>query len=465
MKLLPNEGGPSNFVVIVAAFGALVSILLLAVLLVGVVAAAVEATDPSLWRLLVPAAMLGLVAGLAISTVVAIRFSRKARQIVEAASRMADGDLDARSRVAGAGALADVGRALDRLADGLSRTLGKLRADRDILGGVLHGMHEGVLLLDPTGRVALVNPALRGMLLGAGPVEGKLLLEVVRHAELKELLDRARASGAAAGEIEVRAAPRRRLLVRAAPLDGRPDNLLAVFVDITDLRRREAVRSDFVANASHELRTPIAALRSAAETLRTSARHDPAAAERFIDIIDRGAERLHRLVEDLLDLSRIESGEMRLDAAPVDVGRAVREATAQFAESADHKGIALAVAVPDGLGPARADARALERILSNLLDNAIKYCPPGASVTVRAAEEADGLRLEVEDTGPGIEPRHVLRIFERFYRVDPGRSRAEGGTGLGLSIVRHLAEAMGGAVSVRSMAGAGSVFIVHVPRA
>ncbi|MDI7268919.1 MAG: ATP-binding protein [Myxococcota bacterium] len=446
--------------------GLILASIVLTAALVGVAAAPdVDAADARLRRILLPAAALGLAVAVVMSTLAAIRFSRRARQIVEAASRMADGDLDARSRVAGAGALADVGRALDRLADGLSRTLGKLRADRDLLDGVLHGMHEGVLLLDPNGRVALVNPALRGMLLGAAPVEGKLLLEVVRHAELKELLDRARASGAAAGEIEVRDPPLRRLLVRAAPLDGRPGSLLAVFVDVTDLRRREAVRSEFVANVSHELRTPIAALRSAAETLRTSARHDPAAAERFIDIIDRGAERIHRLVEDLLDLSRIESGEMRLDAAPVDVGRAAREATAQFAESAGRKGIALAVAVPDGLGPARADARALERILSNLLDNAIKYCPPGASVTVRAAEEADDLRLEVEDTGPGIEPRHVLRIFERFYRVDPGRSRAEGGTGLGLSIVRRLAEAMGGAVSVRSIAGAGSVFIVHVPRA
>jgi two-component system phosphate regulon sensor histidine kinase PhoR len=233
---------------------------------------------------------------------------------------------------------------------------------------------------------------------------------------------------------------------------------------VTDVRRLESLRRDFVANVSHELRTPIASIRSGAETLRGGAAGDPEAASRFLEIIERNAERLSRLVEDLLDLSRIESREFRLDLEEVAVAPFVEHLLGQHRGRAGARGVRLEAALPGDLA-VRADRRALEQVLGNLVDNALKYCPSGASVTVRASGEGARVRITVEDTGPGIEARHLPRLFERFYRVDAGRSRELGGTGLGLSIVKHLVEAMGGAVGVESELGRGTRFSFTVPKA
>jgi len=356
---------------------------------------------------------------------------------------------------------------VDQLAAGLSATLAELRVERDLLGGILGAMKEGVLVLDPDGRIAMVNPALREMLLlpGADEVVGRPPLDVIRHAELQALLGRARREPASE-ELDLPSGLKpRRLLVHAARLHGEPGGLVVVFVDVTEIRRLESLRRDFVANVSHELRTPVTAVRSAAETLRGGAAADPEARERFLDIVDRNAERLHRLVEDLLDLSRIESRELRLAPEPLDLAQVAAGALALFRERADKRRIRLRAAVPADTPPARADRRALEQVLTNLVDNALKYCPEGAEVTVGAAVTPSAVELSVADSGPGIEAKHLPRLFERFYRVDAGRSRDLGGTGLGLSIVKHLVEAMGGAVRVASSPGQGSTFTLSLPRA
>ena len=252
--------------------------------------------------------------------------------------------------------------------------------------------------------------------------------------------------------------------MRAAALPGDPGGVLAVFVDVTELRRLESVRRDFVANASHELRTPVAAVRSAAETLRSAA-SDPAAAARFSDIIERNAERLERLIADLLELSRIESREFQLSPEPLEIAPVVHHVLSLHRHRAEQKRIELATEFAAGLPSARADRRALEQVFGNLVDNALKYCPEGARVTVRVSPENSTLRVAVADTGPGIDPKHLPRLFERFYRVDAGRSRELGGTGLGLSIVKHLVVAMGGTVGVESAPGQGTTFTFTLPRA
>jgi two-component system, OmpR family, phosphate regulon sensor histidine kinase PhoR len=243
--------------------------------------------------------------------------------------------------------------------------------------------------------------------------------------------------------------------------------LLAVFVDVTDIRRLETMRRDFLANVSHELRTPVTAVRSAAETLTDAITRDPEAATRFAEIIGRNAERLQRLIEDLLDLSRIESKELRLTPEPIDLGPFVAHMLSLFRGRAEERGVRLASDIPSNCPPALADRRALEQVLTNLIDNAVKYCP-GAEVTVGAGlasrEGREGVELIVRDSGPGIEAKHLPRLFERFYRVDAGRSREMGGTGLGLSIVKHLVDGMGGSIRVTSDAGAGSTFTVTLPR-
>jgi two-component system phosphate regulon sensor histidine kinase PhoR len=217
-----------------------------------------------------------------------------------------------------------------------------------------------------------------------------------------------------------------------------------------------------VANASHELRTPVAAIRGAAETLLAGALEEPEAARAFVEIVHRQAERLSRLTQDLLDLSRLESRQWRFEAAPVELEALARAALEPHEPAARKKGLALVSTVPAGLA-ALGDARALEQVLVNLVDNAVKYTAAG-SVTVAAAPQGEDAVITVTDTGPGIEPHHLARLFERFYRVDPGRAREAGGTGLGLAIAKHLVQGMGGEISVQSGAE-GTRFTVRLPAA
>jgi two-component system, OmpR family, phosphate regulon sensor histidine kinase PhoR len=238
-----------------------------------------------------------------------------------------------------------------------------------------------------------------------------------------------------------------------------------VFVDVTETRRLEALRREFVANVSHELRTPVTTIRSAAETLHLTLETDLGMAAKFTDIIDRNATRLQTLVEDLLDLSRIESRKYSLSLVPVRLGEFFQNIARLQEELAQKRRVTVKIEVPDGLPPVRADRNALERVLTNLVDNAIKYAGEGRQVVLRAEPSAGQLLVSVIDNGPGIEERHLSRIFERFYRVDAGRSRDVGGTGLGLSIVKHLVESMGGSVGVESQVGRGTQFLVRLPLA
>jgi two-component system phosphate regulon sensor histidine kinase PhoR len=408
-----------------------------------------------------------LVIAVLASIISAEMLSRALRRMTEAARRMAGGDLSVRMRATGTDEVADLGRALDAMASGLATTLGTMRAERDLLGVILESMQEGVLVLDREGRVLLVNPALRANLELPRNTEGRAALELIRNADLQGLLDRAQsAPGPVTGEIETGAPTPRRLLVHAAALPadkGKPQGLLAVFVDVTEIRRLESLRRDFVANVSHELRTPITAVRSAVDTLRGTLVDDPPSSERFVDMIDRNAQRLGALVEDLLDLSRIESKGYKPEATPISLRVVSDQVLGLLRARIEDKRISVRNEISADLIPARADRRALEQVFTNLLDNAIKYCGPGAEVRLTALRIVRGLRVEITDTGPGIEPRHLPRLFERFYRVDSGRSRDMGGTGLGLSIVKHLVEAMNGTIGVESTPGRGSTFWFTLP--
>jgi two-component system phosphate regulon sensor histidine kinase PhoR len=433
------------------------------------VAEPLTAVDRAIGRMrrsLVTAAALMLLGASLVSSFAAHWMARTLRRLTEAARAMAGGDLNVRTAVAGNDEIAALSTALDQLAQALSSSLSTLRAERDLFERTLTGMHEGVLALAGDGRVLLVNPSLREMLLLPAEVVGRSVAEAFEHGPLKALLERARsAPSEVSEELEVPGLQPRRLLVHSVHLPGEPPGLLAVLVDVTEIRRLEGLRKVFVANASHELRTPIAAIRSAAETLADAVRHEPAAAPAFIAIIERNSERLQRLVDDLLDLSRIEARELRLSPEPVALTPVVEHVLSLFGARAGQRCLRLVMEIPLELPEVEADRRAFEQVLTNLVDNAVKYCNEGATISVRAELDGASVRLAVEDTGPGIAASHLPRLFERFYRVDPGRSRELGGTGLGLSIVRHLIEAMGGTVSVESVLGQGSRFIVRLPRA
>ena len=408
-------------------------------------------------------ALVALLAAMVISLFAAQLTSRKLRHLTDAARQMAAGNLSTRTRASGHDEIVALGKALDQLADSLSRSLDELRAERDLLTGILSSMNEGVLVVGRDGRIVLTNPALRAMLLLSQDAVGKSVLQVVRNADLNELLERAAQGDEMESELELAGLMPRRVLVRAVTLQDAPGGVLAVFVDVTELRRLESVRRDFVANASHELRSPLTTVRAAAETLST-VENDAKAAARFVELIQRNAERLANLIDDLLELSRIESRELKLESEPLDLLAVVEKSLAQHAHRAQLKRITLAHGITHA-PEVRADRRALEHVLGNLIDNALKYCPEGAAVKISAVSEDATVRVAVADTGPGIAAEHRSRVFERFYRVDAGRSRELGGTGLGLSIVKHLVEAMGGTVSVESESGAGATFWFTLHRA
>nr|MBK7063980.1 PAS domain-containing protein [Deltaproteobacteria bacterium] len=431
------------------------------VLRVAVSSALEEVTRAALWRLLGVGGALGLLVAAGMSWLAVALAARPLRRLTETAHAMVH-DLSVRSRIDlddDVGALAG---ALDELADNLASTLGKLEQKRDRLGAILESMAEGVLVTDAKGQVVLANRALREMFLLGGDVEGREPIEVVRNADLHELFaEAARSSGPTSRELSIEGLRPRRVMARVAPVEQAGAGAVAVLSDVTELRRLETVRRDFVANVSHELRTPVAAIRGAAETLLLGGAQHAETAFEFATMIDRHAERLHRLVEDLLELSRIEARELRIDPGPLELRSEAERARELLSLAAQARRTEVRVEV--GALTVLADQAALEHVLTNLLENAIKYSPEGSVVTVRAERRGETVRTLVEDDGPGIEARHLPRLFERFYRVDAGRSRQVGGTGLGLAIVKHLAEAMGGAVGVESTVGRGSRFWIDLP--
>ncbi len=411
--------------------------------------------------MVVAAAVCGFAIALAASTV-AVAPLIDMRRVASAMRR----DLGIRTGVRGGDEVGQLGEALDNLADWVATEKSSLEEDRNRLAAILDSMTEGVLVTQASdGSVALANASLREMLLLDRSILGRAPIEAIRIAGLDDILRKAQ-SGEASGDIELGGLRPRRLLVRAAPLRGGDPKgkrgLVAVFNDVTDLRRLETMRRDFVANVSHELRTPIAAIRAAADTLASGALADPQAAGAFVDIIGRHATRLQALVEDLLELSRIEARQWKLDIAPVDVRAAAQAAIDTVSVAARERGTTLRNLVDERFGAARADRRAVEQVLVNLLDNAVKYAGQGAVVEVRAERDGARVSLAVHDDGPGIEKRHLARLFERFYRVDAGRSRAVGGTGLGLAICKHLVEAMGGTIDVASQVGVGTTFTARL---
>ncbi|MBI3186191.1 MAG: PAS domain-containing protein [Myxococcales bacterium] len=333
------------------------------------------------------------------------------------------------------------------------------------LSAVLDGMAEGVWITDAAGTVIEHNDALKELLFSGQELSGRRPGQLVQSEELEQAVEKACGRGESSSlEVAILGLRPRVLAVRVAPLGRELGGSSAVFHDITELRRLEAVRKDFVANVSHELRTPITAIRGYAETLKGGALHDEENAGRMVEIIHRQSERLSNLVEDLLELSRLESRELKLESEPVSLALAVGRAAEAIRPRANSKGIALELAVPEGLW-ACGDERGVEQVLQNLLDNAVKYTGQGGRVEVTGVKQEGRCAVAVRDTGIGVEARHLPRLFERFYRVDRGRSRELGGTGLGLSIVKHLVTAMGGDVRVESRPGEGSEFTVLLPPA
>ena len=357
--------------------------------------------------------------------------------------------------------------AFNRMQRDLDHRHVQIEQNNQRLQAVLGSMAEGVLAVSPDHTILLANEAARRLLdFAAREPLGRPLLEVTRARPVYSAVQQAMTTAAAVElEFEAPGLPRRALLLRATRLPGAPSpGVMVVLHDLTELRRLENLRRELVANVSHELKTPLAAIKGYAETLRLGAVNDPEHNLHFVRRIEEQADRLHELILDILQIARLESGQETFELADVPLAPVIEQCCEQFAETAAGRQVALKFELPPAEWRVRADDEGVRTILSNLIDNALKFTPAGGAVTVRSSANGAFATIEVADTGIGIAPHDQERVFERFYRADKARSRDLGGTGLGLSIAKHLAQAFGGNVSVVSRPGQGSTFTVELPR-
>jgi two-component system phosphate regulon sensor histidine kinase PhoR len=406
-----------------------------------------------------------------LSLLMARRLSRPLEEMKQVAQRFAQGDLRVKVPVPTSDELASLAEALNYMAAQLDQRIRTIIRQRQEQEAVLASMVEGVMAVDQRERLITLNQA-GARLLGVDPAAARErpLPEVVRNPDLQNFVTRALASPRQLdGEIIFRDNDRDRLLqVRGTTLrdlQGKAFGALIVLNDVTRLRRLEQARRDFVANVSHELKTPITSIKGFVETLLDGAMREPENALSFLQIIARHADRLNEIIDDLLSLSRIEqdSEQGKIALTPGRIKEVLKNAIQVCRERAAAKDITIDLTCPDDL-TAEINAQLLEQAVVNLIDNAVKYSPAKHPVHVEAREELGELLILVQDQGPGIAPEHLPRLFERFYRVDAGRSRKVGGTGLGLAIVKHIAQAHEGYVTLQSAPGRGSTFFIHLPQ-
>jgi two-component system phosphate regulon sensor histidine kinase PhoR len=355
--------------------------------------------------------------------------------------------------------LEDLSNAVASLAAAFELRRSALDAERARLAAVLDQMTDGVLIADAEGRVQFANPAARKFFESPHPL-GRSVTEVIRHHQLVEAWQRCRQTNELQSE-SLELPMRRQFLQLVAIPDQYAGGSLLLVQNLTRVRRLETVRRDFVSNISHELRTPLASLKALTETLQNGALADPEAGPRFLGRIVTEVDALTQMAQELLDLSKIESGQVALDLASISPERLLTSAVERMKAQAQRAGSVLRVECPDDLPEVQADETRLEQVLVNLIHNAVKFTRPGGEVVLSADSVEGAVRFAVKDRGIGIPAEEVSRIFERFYRVD--KSRAGSGTGLGLSIARHIVEAHGGKIWVESEEGRGSTFFFTIP--
>ncbi|HEX2769996.1 MAG TPA: phosphate regulon sensor histidine kinase PhoR [Geobacteraceae bacterium] len=423
---------------------------------------ALQQTRASLHAILGLSLAVALFISIILSYILSNVTSQSLRTMAKIVAQIGRGEFGRRVPVMSRDEVGELATVMNDMALRIEGELKSVAAEKNRLDTILRGMGEGVMVTDATGVITLVNPAFRTLFDLREEVEGKPLIDITRHPSLNDAFKKlVETKNERVEEFTLPLHGGKTVLTHWVPLleSGKLQGVVAVFHDISELKRLEKVRRDFVANVSHELRTPVTVIRGYAETLLGGAlATDPERAGAFLEKIHRHAERLASLIGDLLILSELESGETSPELAPVVIEGVVGHVCALLEEKARSKKISIAM---QGLGetqPVLADRGKLEQVMVNLLDNAIKYTPENGSITISAAEAEGMVNIAVTDSGIGIPPKELPRIFERFYRVDAARSREQGGTGLGLAIVKHIVQLHGGSVSVESTPGKGSTF-------
>lgn len=389
--------------------------------------------------------------------------ARRLEDLTAIARHHSLGEMTARALVAD-DEFSELAQALNTAAETTQRTIAELLQEREQLEAMLNASSDATVAVDADGSVVYVNGAARHLFppTGERPL-GRAFIEVVRDHDLNDLVIAAARRGERSVRVVAYGEAQRWLQATAVPIEGAGLwAALAIFHDLTEVRRMEGMRRDFISNVSHELRTPLAGIRAAAETLQEGALEDTEAAQEFLGHIQRETDRMTQLVEELLELSRIESGAAPMHFAQLDAAELVAGSVRRFAGQAERAGVRLKATTPDGSVHLIGDAERLDRALSNLVANALKFTPSGGQIDVSTRVVDAEVEITVRDSGIGIEPDEQTRVFERFYKAD--RGRGGGGIGLGLAIVKHIALAHEGTVAVESRPGYGSTFTMRLPR-
>lgn len=413
---------------------------------------------------------------LSLSVWLAHSITQPLSDIAQAAQRLASGHQTVPIKTVAQDEVGLLAASLNHMADQLNAKIDELSEDRAQLLAMLTSMVEGVMVLDYRSHVLQVNPALERMFgVSRAEARGRPCAELFRHQQLNDLVTAILSSRANHEDEIVLPLTGRCLHIEGSVAGGQRENeacVVLVFHDITELRRLEKIRKDFVANVSHELRTPLTSIKGYVEALLDGAMNDPVSSARFLDIILKQSDRLNLILEDLLELSKIESGSIHFKEEAIELGPIIDRTLSMMKPIADKNGHRLVASVEPMLPPIAGDEGRLAQVLTNLLDNAVKYTPAGGTISVGARlvpetgiTEATGraIELTVADTGIGIPEQDRPRVFERFYRVDKARSRELGGTGLGLAIVKHIVEGHGGQVWAEANRPQGSRFVVRLP--
>jgi two-component system phosphate regulon sensor histidine kinase PhoR len=420
-------------------------------------------------RWLTVALILALILVLAIRMAASVFISRPLVHIAQLVKGIGRGQYPRKVLTPADDEIGDLRKAMNEMSEGIKSQMDGITSSQSRFEAVLLSMFDGVMVLNREGIIILMNGTLRDLLDINGNPVGRRPLEVIRNAGVQELAQSVfhGTRGVESREISVLLPEEKSLEVHATPIlrGGQVDGAVLVFHDITRLRKLENIRRDFVANVSHELRTPITSIKGYAETLLDGALDDKKYAREFLQIINADSDRLRQLVDDLLDLSKIESGKMKLNMVPCDVGILADSIVAALDKQAAQGSVSITKEIPPGLAKVMADEAAVTQVILNILDNGIKYNKEGGHVRISAHEKGAFVQVDIADTGIGLSREDIPRIFERFYRVDKARSRQLGGTGLGLSIAKHIIQTHHGEIFVQSELGRGSTFSFTLPKA
>jgi two-component system, OmpR family, phosphate regulon sensor histidine kinase PhoR len=411
-----------------------------------------------------------ILAGVAAAVAVlylSLRITKQFYELTEDVVRMTSIERSHRLDPRGPAELVRLARAVNRLVDRVADDISDDSKERIRLASILDSMREGVVVVDDQGVIESANPASIEMLGSLGIVEpGMQLTSLTNHPDvIRSVTTSIESQKPVSAEIEL-FDNQRTLMALSTPFP-RPDTdivrALLLLTDLTDIRRLDTTRREFVSNASHELRTPLAGIRASAETLQRGAVDDPEGREQFFKMIRQDVDRMDRLISEMLELSRLESGESSLEFETVEPGSLIEAAMKQFSSVAIDSNLTLESNIPSGLPLVSVDPEKIDHVFTNLISNAVKWTPSGGNITVKTWVDDGTVWFSISDTGQGIEPEHLPHIFERFFKTDPGRSQP--GTGLGLSIARHIVDAHGGVISATSTAGDGSEFAFTVQTA